>query len=551
LIKSNHRNKSERNAFIKVLCLERSERNGYKNEKNYLLGIDIGTTSTITILIDENGNLLASSTSDYELITLKPGWVEQNPDDWWTATVKTIKDVIEKTNISPRDIACIGLSGQMHGSVFLDNKGKIIRPAILWCDQRTYSQCEKIYKIFGQDSFIKLSYNKALLGFTAPMASHLKLLKKQTLKLFFYGLEVNWSTARTCPMRNRRKEISKGDGKVRVLGIPSIRDRVVQGALKLIAEPIFEADFQEGSYGYRPKRTAHAAVNRVAEAVVRGKTQVIDVDLKAYFDNVGHDILLSKVAKRVDDDDIMRLLKLILKANGKRGVPQGSPLSPLFSNIVLDDLDKELERRGHRFCRYADDCNIYLKSRRAAERTYSSIRKFIEKKLKLKVNISKSAADIVWRRKFLGFSYYTSSKGEISLRLAPGVAKRQRDKIREITKRNRGKSIDSIIAEINVKMIGFINYFKIADMKDFLVKLESWIRRKLRVIVWKHWKKMRTKFRKLLGMGLTLEQTKIIVYSRKKYWRLSMTPQLNTVMGIAFFRDKGLLNLVERYSLIR
>jgi len=148
-------------------------------KNNYLLGIDIGTTSTRTILIDENGNLLASSTSDYELITLKPGWVEQNPDDWWTATVKTIKDVIEKTNISPRDIACIGLSGQMHGSVFLDNKGKIIRPAILWCDQRTYSQCEKIYKIFGQDSFIKLSYNKALPGFTAPKILWLKEIEPE------------------------------------------------------------------------------------------------------------------------------------------------------------------------------------------------------------------------------------------------------------------------------------------------------------------------------------------------------------------------------------
>jgi len=234
-----------------------------------------------------------------------------------------------------------------------------------------------------------------------------------------------------------------------------------------------------------------------------------------------------------------------------KGTLQGGPLSPLLSNIVLDDLDKELERRGHKFSRYADDCNIYLKSRRAVERTYISIRKFIEAKLKLKVNTSKSAVNTVWRRKFLGFSYYTSSKGEISIRLVPGVAKRQRDKIREITKRNRGRSIDSIIAEINVKMTGFINYFKLADIREFLIKLEKWIRRKLRVVAWKHWKRMRTKFRKLLGMGLSLEQTKIIAYSRKKYWRLSKTPQLNKVMDVAYFKDKGLLNLVERYSLIR
>jgi len=182
---------------------------------------------------------------------------------------------------------------------------------------------------------------------------------------------------------------------------------------------------------------------------------------------------------------------------------------------------------------------------------YSSIKGFIERKLKLKVNEDKSAVDRVWRRKFLGFSYYTSSKGEVRLRLAPEVVRRQKDMIRKITKRSRGISVDKVIAEINQKMMGFINYFKIADMKEFLMRIQEWIRRKLRVIVWKHWKRMRTKFRKLIGMGLSLEQTKIIVYSRKKYWRLSNTPQLNKVMGIAFFEGLGLMYLVERYNLIR
>ena len=362
------------------------------------------------------------------------------------------------------------------------------------------------------------------------------------------------------PMPVREVEIPKPDGGTRTLGIPTAVDRMIQQAIAQKLTPIFEKQFSCQSYGFRPGRKAHDAVLKAKEYIEQGYKWVVDIDIEKFFDRVNHDMLMARVARKIKDKKVLKLIRAYLNSgvmvNGvvidtAKGTPQGGPLSPLLSNIVLDDLDKELERRGHRFCRYADDCNIYLKSRRATGRTYSSIRKFIEKKLKLKVNISKSAADIVWRRKFLGFSYYTSSKGEISLRLAPGVAKRQRDKIREITKRNRGKSIDSIIAEINVKMIGFINYFKIADIRQFLVKLESWIRRKLRVIVWKHWKKMPTKFRKLLGMGLTLEQTKIIVYSRKKYWRLSMTPQLNTVMGIAFFRDKGLLNLVERYSLIR
>mgnify|MGYP001081938340 CR=1 FL=1 len=203
------------------------------------------------------------------------------------------------------------------------------------------------------------------------------------------------------PMRNRRKEISKGDGKVRVLGIPSIRDRVVQGALKLIAEPIFEADFQEGSYGYRPKRTAHAAVNRVAKAIVRGKTQVINVDLKAYFDNVGHDILLSKVAKRVDDDDIMRLLKLILKANGKRGVPQGGVISPLLANIYLNEIDRMLEkakkvtRQGKytyiEYARFADDMVILVDGFRKwlLKAAYKRLIQEMEK-LDVKVNIQKT-----------------------------------------------------------------------------------------------------------------------------------------------------------------
>ena len=259
------------------------------------------------------------------------------------------------------------------------------------------------------------------------------------------------------------------------------------------------------------------------------------------------------------DKRVLKLVRAYLNAGAmtggvvvetEQGTPQGGPLSPLLSNIVLDDLDKELTRRGHKFCRYADDCNIYLKSKRAAERTYESIVKFIEARLKLKVNRLKSAVDIAYRIKFLGYSYYVSSKGTVSLRLGQGVAKRQKDKIREITKRNRGHSLYKVISEINVAMTGFINYFKLADMKEFLSDMDKWIRRKLRVIVWKHWKKIRTKFRKLLGIGLSAKQAGM-AWSRKKYWRLSKTPQLNTVMGVAYFRDKGLINLVERYSLIR
>ena len=361
------------------------------------------------------------------------------------------------------------------------------------------------------------------------------------------------------PMPVREVDIPKPDGGIRTLRIPTVLDRLIQQAVSQKLSPIFDSEFSDYSYGFRPKRSAHDAVLKAKEYIEQGYKWVVDMDIEKFFDHVNHDMLMARVAAKVADKRVLKLVRAYLNAGAMaggvvvekgEGTPQGGPLSPLLSNIVLDDLDKELERRGHKFCRYADDCNIYLKSRRAAERTYARIVKFIETRLKLMVNRQKSKVDIAYRIKFLGYSYYVSSKGKVSLRLGHGVAKRQRDKIREITRRNRGKSLYSIISEINVAMTGFINYFKLADMMEFLVKLESWTRRKLRVIVWKHWKKIHTKFRKLLGMGLSIEQAGM-AWSRKKYWRLSKTPQLNTVMGVAYFRDKGLINLVERYSLIR
>lgn len=361
------------------------------------------------------------------------------------------------------------------------------------------------------------------------------------------------------PRSVRQANIPKSDGGLRTLGIPTVLDRLIQQAISQKLMPIFDKDFSDSSYGFRPKRCAHDALLKAKEYIEQGYKWVVDIDIEKFFDHVNHDILMARVARKVDDQRVLKLIRAYLKAgimlNGVvleryEGTPQGGPLSPLLSNIILDDLDKELTRRGHKFVRYADDCNIYLKSRRAAERTYASIVKFIEKRLKLKVNREKSKVDIAYRIKFLGYSYYVSSRGTVSLRLGCGIAKRQKDRIREITRRNRGKSIESVIAEINVAMTGFINYYKLADMKGFLSDMDSYIRRKLRVIVWKHWKKPKTKFRKLRGMGLPNRQARI-AWCRKKYWRLSKTPQLNTVMGIAYFRDMGLINLVERYCLIR
>jgi len=401
----------------------------------------------------------------------------------------------------------------------------------------------------------KVEANKGAAGIDGMEVSSLrKYLKEEWLLIKSLLLSGTYK-----PMPVREVNIPKPDGGLRALGIPTVTDRMLQQAISQKLSPIFDSQFSDYSYGFRPNKSAHGAVLKAKEYIEQGYKWVVDIDIEKFFDRVNHDILMARVAAKVSDKRVLRLVRAYLNAGVMsdgvvvergQGTPQGGPLSPLLSNIILDDLDKELEARGHKFCRYADDCNIYLKSKRAAERTYVSIVKFIEKKLKLKVNTVKSKVDIAYRVKFLGYSYYVTSKGKVSLRLGSGVAKRAKDKIRAITRRNRGKSVDSIIAEINTAMTGFINYFKLADMKEFLSDMDKWIRRKLRVIVWKHWKKPRTKFRKLLGMELTSFQARI-AWCRKKYWRLSKTPQLNTVMGIAYFKEKGLINLVERYCVVR
>lgn len=361
------------------------------------------------------------------------------------------------------------------------------------------------------------------------------------------------------PIPVRRVEIPKPGGGIRLLGIPTVLDRMIQQAIAQILTPIFEQDFSEHSHGFRPGRRPQDAVVRAKQHIEAGYCWVVDIDLEKYFDRVNHDILMSRIARKVKDKRVLKLIRKYLESgvmiNGvvietEEGTPQGGPLSPLLSNIMLDDLDKELEKRGHRFERYADDCNIYVRTERAGKRVYQNIKGFLETHLKLRINEGKSAVDRPWKRKFLGFSFYRTKEG-IGIRLAPQVVKRVEDKVREITKRNRGIAVDAVIKRLNEYLIGAIGYYALADMKSFLTKLEGWIRRKLRVILWKQWKRPKTRFRELRKLGLSEELAKKIVSSRKGYWRLSDTPQLHKVLGITYFKSLGLKNLVARYSSIR
>lgn len=313
----------------------------------------------------------------------------------------------------------------------------------------------------------------------------------------------NWSSIKEAilkgtynPMPVRRVEIPKPDGGVRLLGIPTVTDRLIQQAIAQVLSKIYDPMFSEHSYGFRPNRSAHDAVRKAKGYIRDGFRWVVDMDLEKFFDKVNHDRLMSTLAKTVNDKPLLKLIRKYLQAgvmiNGvvsstSQGTPQGGPLSPLLSNIVLDELDKELEKRGHKFVRYADDCNIYVKSKRAGERTMASIQRFIEEKLRLKVNIKKSAVDRPWKRKFLGFSF-TSAK-EPKIRIAKESIKRMKEKVREITSRKMPYPMEYRIAKLNQYLIGWCGYFALADTKSVFKELDGWIRRRLRMCLWKNWKK--------------------------------------------------------------
>lgn len=375
----------------------------------------------------------------------------------------------------------------------------------------------------------------------------------------------NWSSIREAilkgtyePMPVRRVEIPKPDGGVRLLGIPTVTDRLVQQAISQVLSKIYDPMFSEHSYGFRPNRSAHDAVRKAKEYIQEGYRWVVDMDLEKFFDKVNHDRLMSTLAKRVKDKPLLKLIRKYLQAgvmiNGvvsstEEGTPQGGPLSPLLSNIVLDELDKELEERGHKFVRYADDCNIYVKSKRAGERTMASIQLFIERKLRLKVNEKKSAIDRPWKRKFLGFSF-TSSK-EPKVRIAKKSLMRIKKKVREITSRKTPYPIEYRIEKLNQYLIGWCGYFALADTKSIFIELDGWIRRRLRMCLWKNWKRPKTKVRNLINLGVPKWKAYEWGNSRKGYWRLSNSPILHKTLDNSYWSNRGLKSLLNRYKFLR
>ena len=353
----------------------------------------------------------------------------------------------------------------------------------------------------------------------------------------------------------RRVEIPKESGKMRMLGIPTVVDRVVQQAIAQILSSIYEKQFSTSSYGFRPKRSAHQALNKCKDHITDGYKYAVDMDLEKFFDTVNQSKLIEVLSRTVKDGRVVSLIHKYLNAGvvvrnkyeeTKVGVPQGGPLSPLLSNIMLNELDKELEKRGHRFARYADDLVILCKSKRSAERTLTNIIPYIEEKLFLKVNREKTKAAYISKIKFLGYSFYENEKGG-RLRAHPKSISKMKEQIKVLTSRSNGWGDERRKESLKQYITGWVNYFKLADIKKLLLQVDEWYRRRLRMVIWKHWKRIRTRLRYLIRLGLDKSKAWEFANTRKGFWRTAGSPILNRTITNDRLRQAGYIFFTDYY----
>jgi RNA-directed DNA polymerase len=400
---------------------------------------------------------------------------------------------------------------------------------------------------------LKLAYQRVVENKGAAGVDDLTVSElKDHLKQYWPQIRAKLLAGAYVPLAVRRVDIPKPDGGLRTLGIPTVVDRLIQQALHQVLSAVFEPEFSAASYGFRPGRSAHQALKAARRHVAAGKRWVVDMDLEKFFDRVNHDLLMGKLAHKIEDARVLKLIRRYLEAGmlqdglvspRSEGTPQGGPLSPLLSNIMLTELDRELERRGHAFCRYADDCNVYVRSQRAGERVLASISRFITARLKLKVNADKSAVAQPWRRKFLGYSMTWHQKPK--LRIATPSLKRLENRVRELLRGARGQSVSQTIEQLNPLLRGWSAYFKLTQTKQALETLDGWIRRKLRGVLWRQAKRVHTRARMLMKRGLREERAWRSATNQHGAWFNAGASHMNAAFPKFWFDRLGLVSLLD------